>query len=636
MNQYNIIVQQLLAYLTKRKQCSSSRLSHKQCYEEFGQYLEENNLYLSQEVADQWIASIQGKYNWQKCYFWRQYISQLIVFQTTGSIPDALFYQIQSSYDKVPDSLKYYLNLYLENCRSRYTDRSFEIAKVHCSRIMYCLSEQGITEIQEIAFSAIDMLIHTDFHCSKDTREMYLLHARFMLEFFASLNIIPAELSVMLDDRIYFQIGRMELFSSEHQTLLEQFRNKSSLFSACEFHERISAFETVLRDLGYGTTQLKSSSHILKALYLFLYRYGLGYHPEIAGIWFEEIRRTLGNSWKNWRRILRLFKQYTEEGIVFKGTRYTYRIDILDTFPEWCRIPVKSFMDRLIREFRSHSTARNYKFSCLRFCRFLITNGINGFDKVTIAHIRLFSLTAEYATPYGRATSFAVIRQFLYYLEEQKLLQTGLHQALFSERARSAGITDILGGDQIQRIHEYRHAASTPMELRTAAIVTVGLELGLRASDVVRLKMKDIDWKNRRVSVIQYKTQNALSLPLTTAAGNAVYRYLVKGRPETASPYVFVHHHAPYDRMSTKICNNSLYCILPERYDVVNKGFHVLRRTFATTLLRNNAGIQMVMDSLGHTDNTSVMKYLSFDEERMRLCPLSLTQYSLLLEGGAV
>ena len=91
-----------------------------------------------------------------------------------------------------------------------------------------------------------------------------------------------------------------------------------------------------------------------------------------------------------------------------------------------------------------------------------------------------------------------------------------------------------------------------------------------------------------------------------------------------------------YDRMSTKICNNSLYCILPERYDVVNKGFHVLRRTFATTLLRNNAGIQMVMDSLGHTDNTSVMKYLSFDEERMRLCPLSLTQYSLLLEGGAV
>ena len=319
---------------------------------------------------------------------------------------------------------------------------------------------------------------------------------------------------------------------------------------------------------------------------------------------------------------------------MLKGTRYTYRIDILDTFPEWCRIPVKSFMDRLIREFRTHSTARNYKFSCLRFCRFLITNGIKGFDEVNIEHIRLFRLTDEHTTPYGRATSFAVVRKFLYYLEEQKLLQTGLHQALFSESVRSVDITDILDNDQIQRIHEYRLAASAPMELRTAAIVTIGLELGLRASDVVRVKMEDIDWKNRKISVIQYKTRNALSLPLTTAAGNAVYRYLVKGRPKTASPYVFVHHHAPYDRMSTKICNNSLYRILPERYDVENKGFHVLRRTFATTLLRNNAGIQRVMDSLGHTDNTSVMKYLSFDGERMRLCPLSLTQYGLLLEGG--
>lgn len=56
------------------KQCSSSRLSHKQCYEEFGQYLKENHLYLSQKATGQWIEYIQEKYNRQKCYFWRQYL----------------------------------------------------------------------------------------------------------------------------------------------------------------------------------------------------------------------------------------------------------------------------------------------------------------------------------------------------------------------------------------------------------------------------------------------------------------------------------------------------------------------------------------------------------------------------------
>ena len=165
-------------------------------------------------------------------------------------------------------------------------------------------------------------------------------------------------------------------------------------------------------------------------------------------------------------------------------------------------------------------------------------------------------------------------------------------------------------------------------------MVTVSLELGLRASDVTELKFQNIDWKQRKVTLIQRKTGNSLILPLTIASGNAIYRYLQNGCPKTDSPYLFVHHHAPYGKMSTKICNNSLYRILPEGAVLHHEGFHVLRRTFATNLLRKGAEIPRVIDSLGHTDPTTVMQYLSFDEERMRLCPLSLQQCSILLEGG--
>lgn len=42
------------------------------------------------------------------------------------------------------------------------------------------------------------------------------------------------------------------------------------------------------------------------------------------------------------------------------------------------------------------------------------------------------------------------------------------------------------------------------------------------------------------------------------------------------------------------------------------------------------------MDSLGHQDNTSVMKYLSRDEENMRLCGLSLADTGLVLEIGGL
>lgn len=176
MNQYQTTVQQLLSYLAEHNQCRSSRLSHQKCYEELGQYLETNKIELSEDTASQWILSIQGKYNRQRCCFWRQYVKQLIIFYHTGSIPDELFYQIQSSYDKVPVSMKSDLDLYLESCHSRYTDRSFELARIYCSRVIFYLWEQGITCIQEISFLSVDALIHTDFNCSKDTREVYLMH----------------------------------------------------------------------------------------------------------------------------------------------------------------------------------------------------------------------------------------------------------------------------------------------------------------------------------------------------------------------------------------------------------------------------------------------------------------------------
>ena len=58
------------------------------------------------------------------------------------------------------------------------------------------------------------------------------------------------------------------------------------------------------------------------------------------------------------------------------------------------------------------------------------------------------------------------------------------------------------------------------------------------------------------------------------------------------------------------------------------------RRTFATNLLRNHAGIDNVMDALGHRDPTSVMMYLLLDDERSRKCGLSLDSAGILMEGG--
>ena len=84
-------------------------------------------------------------------------------------------------------------------------------------------------------------------------------------------------------------------------------------------------------------------------------------------------------------------------------------------------------------------------------------------------------------------------------------MPVGIHYGILTECAKSEPVVDILTEGQVQRIHDYRMKATTPLELRNTAMVMVGLELGLRASDVTNLKLSDINWKSRQISIIQQK-----------------------------------------------------------------------------------------------------------------------------------
>ena len=102
MDQYQDHVARIMEYLVGRKQCVSSRASHQKCYEELGAFLAENRLMFTSAVGEQWLLSISSTHSRQQCYFWRRYLQQLQAFMDTGTIPDALFYQIRPSYETIP------------------------------------------------------------------------------------------------------------------------------------------------------------------------------------------------------------------------------------------------------------------------------------------------------------------------------------------------------------------------------------------------------------------------------------------------------------------------------------------------------------------------------------------------------
>ena len=90
-------------------------------------------------------------------------------------------------------------------------------------------------------------------------------------------------------------------------------------------------------------------------------------------------------------------------------------------------------------------------------------------------------------------------------------------------------------------------AAKNPtLSLRDTAMFAVAASLGLRAGDIVRLTLSDIDWIHHEIHFVQNKTGVELHLPLEASVGNAIANYILHERPKTQSRALFIR---------SRICN---------------------------------------------------------------------------------
>ena len=626
-------VEKVMVLLKEKEVCSSSQKSHRDCYESLGLFIKQRDGSYSEAIRESWLTEIKNELPQQRCAVWVQYVYQLEEMDFTGTISDRRLYLNRSNYDKLPALWRKDLDVYLADCSSRYTARTLELTRIYCSEGLLFWDDIGVHAIADITYDAVIKLIGAKMYCSDDTKAMILNNTARMIRFYGEKGLCPMNYSLVLKCQIYPHIGSVSEFSAENRRVLDKITDVT--LSADEFHKTITPFIEFLETHGYVGTTLNLARHALTALYLFLDMHYFGFHQDIMWIWFAEINRTPGHSWRHWRRVLKFYEDYTLTGDIHPDGKYKYNPIMFDELPSWCREAISGLLDQKKREFRDVGTIKSYRCSYTRFCRFLVGHGYESFNQLSPTIIKEFSRYDEHTTFQGRSGCFVAVRAFLRYLAEKGYADNhSLDVCLMSGAAPQDKIIDVLSDEQLQRIDTFRAEHNEPIELRDIAIVLLGVRMGLRAYDILALRFQDIDWKNRQISIVMKKTKTQITLPLPVEVGNAVYSYITSGRPKTGTEYIFIRSKAPYGKLTGKVCTKALYRILPERKDVKGGGFHVTRRTFATNLLRNHAGIDDVMDALGHRDPTSVMKYLLLDDERSRKCGLSLDRAGILMEGG--
>lgn len=151
---------------------------------------------------------------------------------------------------------------------------------------------------------------------------------------------------------------------------------------------------------------------------------------------------------------------------------------------------------------------------------------------------------------------------------------------------------------------------------RDYAVLVVLVRLGLRAGEVARLALEDIDWPAGEI-VVHGKGRREDRLPLPVDVGEAIAGYLQRGRPRTSRREVFLRALAPVGPLGRGGVS-SIVRRACRRAGIAPVGAHRLRHTLACALVAVDAGLPEIGEVLRHETISSTSIYARVDLETLR------------------
>ena len=249
---------------------------------------------------------------------------------------------------------------------------------------------------------------------------------------------------------------------------------------------------------------------------------------------------------------------------------------------------------------------------------------------ITAQHNDAFIKSYYKLSPKGIATKLCVLRRYYRFLYLNQYIRVPLAeklpQANINGRMKFPTVWD---QETIEKIKAGAERVS-PAGKRSYAMIVLAAESGLRIGDIRNLKLTDIDWVQKKISIIQGKTKKALVLPLTEEAGWALIDYIKNGRPVTDSLNVFVKHRPPYDAFPVNSTLNYILSSVLNKSDIPpekkeNIGWHTFRRSLATMLLQSDVDMPTISEILGHSDpDIAGRYYIQLDTQSLKKCMLDL------------
>jgi integrase/recombinase XerC len=281
--------------------------------------------------------------------------------------------------------------------------------------------------------------------------------------------------------------------------------------------------------------------------------------------------------------------------------------------PPW-REALALFDADLRRRGMPEKTRRTYGLDLGQFALWCTAQAIEPRDVVghdVRRYAAVLSSRDALAAPIAR--KLAALRAFYRTLREQGQIAQSPADVIPSPERPGAAST-VLSPDELAALLD-RIPAATPLELRDRALLEVAYACGLRADELVRLDVDDVDF-----DAAQLRVETKRTVPVGEPPVRALARYVERGRPALIAgdgeAALFLSKSGR--RLSTSDVRRRLR--VWARQAAVQAGIppHTLRQSFATHLLGGGADPHAIQERVGHASVSTTQIYSRVESARLK------------------
>mgnify|MGYP003333537070 FL=1 len=275
---------------------------------------------------------------------------------------------------------------------------------------------------------------------------------------------------------------------------------------------------------------------------------------------------------------------------------------------------LRSFFNFLIIEKGlSKNTVKAYETDIKGFIKWINKNNKQSLLNIKESSVNqyisyLFSLKLKSSSVNRKISS---LKSFYLFLLKKKLIRYSPFSEVISPKQEKY-LPASMSESEVEKLLNSPDA-SKEIEQRDKAMIEMLYATGMRISELVNLKITDIDM-NRSVIKVMGKGSKERLIPFGESASEALFNYL-KIRKDSSSKEVFISNRgkkitrvAFWQRIKVYLLRENLKISISP---------HTLRHAFATHLLNNGADLRSVQMLLGHSDISTTQIYTHIAKSRL-------------------